>query len=35
MVFNPPPDAVFQSSDVLIAIGDREHLDRLEELAEG
>jgi voltage-gated potassium channel len=35
MVFNPPPDAVFQSSDVLIAIGDREHLDRLEELAGG
>jgi voltage-gated potassium channel len=35
MVFNPPSDAVLEAGDILIAIGDREHLDRLEALASG
>jgi voltage-gated potassium channel len=33
MVFNPPHDAVLQSGDIVIAMGDREHLDKLEGLA--
>jgi voltage-gated potassium channel len=35
MVFNPSPDMVLEAGDILIAIGDREHLDRLEALANG
>jgi voltage-gated potassium channel len=35
MVFNPPHDAPLQAGDILIAIGDREHLNRLETLASG
>jgi voltage-gated potassium channel len=33
MVFNPAPDAVLEVGDILVAIGDRPHLDRLETLA--
>jgi voltage-gated potassium channel len=35
MVFNPSHDAVLAGGDILIAIGDREHLDHLEALAAG
>jgi voltage-gated potassium channel len=35
MVFNPPHDATLEVGDILIAIGDREHLVRLEALAKG
>ncbi len=35
MVFNPAPDTNLEARDILIAIGDREHLDRLESLANG
>jgi voltage-gated potassium channel len=35
MVFNPPPETALEEGDILIAIGDREHLDRLEALATG
>lgn len=35
MVFNPPSDTVLQAGDVLIALGDRTRLDRLEQLAQG
>ena len=35
MVFNPPFDSPLEVGDILIAIGDREHLDRLETLATG
>jgi voltage-gated potassium channel len=33
MVFNPAPETVLESGDVLISIGHRQQLDRLEELA--
>jgi voltage-gated potassium channel len=33
MVFNPPPEAVLEEGDILVAIGDRDHLDQLEKLA--
>jgi voltage-gated potassium channel len=35
MAFNPPPEFVLAEGDVLIAIGAREHLDRLEAVANG
>jgi voltage-gated potassium channel len=35
MVFNPSSDAVLEVGDILVAIGDRQHLDRLEALASG
>ena len=35
MVFNPPHDAPLEAGDILIAIGDQEHLGRLEALAGG
>jgi voltage-gated potassium channel len=35
MVFNPPPDTAPEVGDILIAIGDRQCLDRLEGLARG
>lgn len=35
MVFNPPSDAVLASGDILIAIGHKEQLDKLEKLAQG
>jgi voltage-gated potassium channel len=35
MIFNPPFDAPLEAGDILIVIGDREHLDRLETLAGG
>jgi voltage-gated potassium channel len=35
MAFNPPPEFVLAEGDVLIAIGPREHLDRLEAVANG
>jgi len=35
MVFNPSHDAPLEAGDILIAIGDREHLDRLDVLAKG
>jgi voltage-gated potassium channel len=35
MVFNPPRDALLEAGDILIGIGDREHLVRLEALAKG
>ena len=35
MIFNPSHDAPLAAGDILIAIGDREHLDRLERLASG
>jgi voltage-gated potassium channel len=35
MVFNPAPETNLETGDVLIAIGDRERLDRLEGLASG
>ena len=33
MIFNPSPDTVLEGGDVLIAIGHRQQLDRLEEQA--
>lgn len=33
MVFNPPADAVIESGDILIALGHRQQIDQLEELA--
>ncbi len=33
MLFNPPPEAVMEPGDILIALGDRQHLDQLEKLA--
>ena len=33
MLFNPDPETVILSGDILIALGDRRHLDRLEVLA--
>jgi voltage-gated potassium channel len=35
MVFNPPHDATLEAGDILIAMGDRARLDRLEALANG
>jgi voltage-gated potassium channel len=35
MIFNPPHDAPLEAGDILIAVGDRERLDRLETLANG
>jgi voltage-gated potassium channel len=35
MVFNPPHDASLEAGDILIAMGERQHLDRLEALASG
>ncbi|WP_457755715.1 potassium channel family protein [Thermodesulfatator indicus] len=35
MVFNPPPDYKFEPGDVLVALGDRDGLSRLEDLASG
>jgi voltage-gated potassium channel len=35
MVFNPSPDAVLDPGDILVAIGDRPRLDRLQALARG
>lgn len=35
MVFNPPSDAVLAVGDILIAIGHKEQLDKLEKLAQG
>lgn len=35
MVFNPPSDAVLAIGDILIAIGHKEQLDKLEKLAQG
>jgi voltage-gated potassium channel len=33
MLFNPPPETVITAADVLITLGNREDLDRLEEMA--
>jgi voltage-gated potassium channel len=33
MLFNPPYDAALEAGDILIVIGDQEHLDRLQALA--
>jgi voltage-gated potassium channel len=33
MLFNPPHDAALEVGDILVAIGDQEHLDRLQTLA--
>jgi voltage-gated potassium channel len=35
MLFNPPPDAIMQASDILITLGPRPQLDHLERLARG
>ncbi len=35
MVFNPAPEAVLEEGDVLITLGHRQQLDRLEEMAKG
>jgi voltage-gated potassium channel len=35
MVFNPPPEAVLQRGDILIALGKREQIDQLLSLAKG
>ncbi len=35
MIFNPPPDYTFEVDDIVIALGDREGLAKLEEVAEG
>ncbi len=35
MIFNPPPDYVFETGDVVVALGDRKGLARLEEVASG
>jgi voltage-gated potassium channel len=34
MLFNPPPDARLEADDVLVALGHRDQLDRLETMAE-
>jgi uncharacterized protein with PhoU and TrkA domain len=33
MVFNPPPETVIAPGDVLITLGNRQQLDRLEDMA--
>ncbi len=33
MVFNPAPETVIDAGDIVVAIGDRQHLDELEKLA--
>jgi voltage-gated potassium channel len=33
MVFNPPPETVLEAGDIVVAIGDRQHLDELVKLA--
>jgi voltage-gated potassium channel len=33
MVFNPSPETVIEAGDIIVAIGDRPHLDQLEKLA--
>jgi voltage-gated potassium channel len=33
MVFNPAPETVIEAGDIIVAIGDRKHLDELEKLA--
>jgi voltage-gated potassium channel len=35
MIFNPPADAVLEAGDILITLGNRQQLDRLEEMASG
>ncbi len=35
MIFNPPPDYVFEADDTVVALGDRRGLARLEEVASG
>jgi voltage-gated potassium channel len=35
MVFNPAPETAIEAEDVIIAIGDRQHLDALEKIASG
>ncbi|WP_297057031.1 TrkA C-terminal domain-containing protein, partial [Thermosulfurimonas sp.] len=35
MIFNPSPSYVLEAGDILIALGEREKLSRLEELAAG
>ncbi|NPA49329.1 MAG: potassium channel protein [Thermodesulfobacteria bacterium] len=35
MIFNPPPDYIFEAGDVVVALGDRKGLARLEEVASG
>jgi len=35
MVFNPPPNYVLEAGDILIALGERKGLNRLEEVASG
>jgi voltage-gated potassium channel len=35
MVFNPAPETAMQAGDILIALGDRKHLDQFEALARG
>jgi voltage-gated potassium channel len=34
MVFNPPSDTVLEQGDILVAIGDRSHLDQLAKIAQ-
>lgn len=33
MIFNPPPETVIAPGDVLITLGNRQQLDRLEDMA--
>jgi voltage-gated potassium channel len=33
MVFNPAPETAIEAGDILVAIGDRQHLDELEKIA--
>ncbi len=35
MVYNPPPEAILESGDILIILGHREQLDQVEKLAAG
>lgn len=35
MIFNPPPDTLLAAGDILIAMGDRQRLNSLEDLARG
>jgi len=35
MIYNPAPDVVISAGDVMIALGDRQQLDRLEHMAGG
>lgn len=35
MIFNPPSDKTIEAGDTLVAIGHREHLDKLDRLAQG